>query len=85
MNANTKEVQRPESKVQSPSHSQSLIANGRADLAVGTRVIVYSGPHYGRVHRVVGRPNRFSSSVEVRASTSRDRFFASFCDLEVVP
>ena len=46
----------------------------------GLRVIVYSGPHYGRMHRVVGYTG---SMVEVK-HCSGDVLLAPFCDCEVV-
>ena len=46
----------------------------------GDRVVVYSGPHYGRVHQVLGHSETL---VEV-LHWSGDRFSVPYCDLEVV-
>ena len=48
---------------------------------VGKRVIVYSGPHYGRVHQVEAVSETLA---HLYHSTSGDRFSAPFCDLEEV-
>jgi hypothetical protein len=69
--------------------SQSPIANGQLQTPEnliphdfgGLWVIVYSGPHYGRAHRVVGYTG---TTLEVLHG-SGDRLFAPLCDCEVLP
>jgi hypothetical protein len=69
--------------------SQLPIADGQLQTAEdltphdfgGLRVIVYAGPHYGRVHQVVG----YTGSRMAVLHSSGDRLFAPLCDCEVVP
>jgi hypothetical protein len=44
------------------------------------RCIVYSGPHYGRVHRILKRQDTLTW-VEYHG----DRFGVPHCDIEIIP
>jgi hypothetical protein len=62
---------------------ERIIEDGgaRACAWIGRRVIVYSGPHYGRVHHVVSVSETLAHLVH---TTSGDRYAVPFCDLEAI-